>query len=404
MTNCFDIGIVGTGTAGAFACLKLAKEHKSVKVISFDIGRPPAKRKMQTDGFLGCLPGSDGKLYLNDLNRIASLGVQNRTIKASNNYFNKILGNVADVKTTKDKSPSVSAEKKLKKFGYEYYLNDYIQIYPKDIHLLSRHIVDQIEKSGNIEFKFDTEIISIRKNKGTFIINTSENEEYKCKKLIIAAGRCGWRWTKQIFDNFGIIDNNDYAKFGIRVECNAALMKEFSKSNCTILKEDLEIGPLSWNGTVIPEDHIDLAISAFRSNENRWKTDKVSFSIIGNRYFQNAGFEQTDRIGKLTFILANDRIIKEKITTLLSGKSKISIMPEYNWLKDTIIDLSNIIPDINKASFHIPTLTTLAPKINIGSNLETEVDGMFVIGESAGVQGILSAAVTGLIVADSINK
>lgn len=183
-------------------------------------------------------------------------------------------------------------------------------------------------------------------------------------------------------------------------------MKEFNKSNCTIKKGDeLEIGPLCWNGTIIPEDHVDLAISAFRSNENRWKTDKVSFSLIKNIKFPNNGFEQTDRIGKLTFLLANDRIIKEKVSYLLNDKSKISIIPEYSWLKETIQELSNIMPEIlSKGYFHVPTTMPLAPKVTIASNLETELEGMFVAGESAGTVGILSAACLGLTCADSICK
>src|SRR5574339_575618 len=114
---------------------------------------------------------------------------------------------------------------------------------------------------------------------------------------------------------------------------NSTHLKDFNKSNCTLTKgSDLEIGPFSWYGTVIPEDHLDLAISAFRSNENRWKTDKVSFSLIGNRPFPNTGFEETDRMGKLAFVLANDRVIKERVSAILTKKSRISIIDEYNWL------------------------------------------------------------------------
>lgn len=403
MTN-FDVGIIGAGIAGAFAAFKIAKDHKNTKAILFDLGRPPMKRRRQLEGWLGCLPNSDGKLYLNDISKVADL-VGNRKAKSANTSFNKILNQVGTFKTTKDKAPSVSAEKRLKKFGYDFTLNDYIQIYPKDIHTLSKYMAESIEQAGNVTFNFDNEIKSVYKQKNMFIIVASDNQEFKCKKLVIAVGRSGWRWAKDLYANFGIIDNNDIAKFGIRVECNSNIMKDFAKSNCTITKgTDLELGPLSWFGTVIPEDHVDLAISAFRSNENRWKSDKVSFSLIGNRLFPNAGFEQTDRIGKLTFVLANDRIVKERISTITAIKSKISIIPEYSWLKETITDLSNIIPDISKAYFHVPTITPLAPKINIGSNLESEVDGMFVIGESAGVSGILAAAIMGIIVADSVSK
>jgi len=399
--NIFDVGIIGAGVGGAFAALKIAKDHKDLKAIVFDGGRPPMKRRRQLEGWLGCFPSGDGKLYLSDLDYVSNLtGL--RKSKSSFTWFNKILSQVDDFKIIKDKIPSASIKKKLTKLNYSLQLNDYIQLYPKDIHALSKNLADTIENSNNISFKFDTEVKNISKNKNIFIIHT-DNQEFKCKKIIIAAGRSGWRWSHNLYKNFGILDNNDYARFGIRVEINSNYLKDFNKSNCTFIKEnEYEIGPLSWFGTVIPEDHVDMAISSFRSNENRWKTDKVSFSLISNRHFPNNGFEQTDRIAKLAFLLSNDRIIREKISYILSDKSKISVIPEFNWLKESIIELSEIIPDIlSKGYFHIPTIATYANKINIANNLETEVKDMFVIGESAGVHGILSAATTGIIAADN---
>ncbi len=402
MSNIFDVGIIGAGIAGTFACYKLAKSHKNTKVISFDIGRPPMKRRQQIVGYLGCLPNSDGKLYLNDLDKVSEI-VGARKIKSAHSQFNKIIENIGDFKIIKDKSPSISAEKRIKKQNYQIILNDYIQIYPKEIHALSKYMSEFIEDK-NITYKFDTEVHHIHKQKNIFIV-TADNQEYKCKKLIIAVGRSGWRWAKNMYSNFGIIDNNDTARFGIRVELNSAYLKDFNKSNCTLLNNDIEIGPFSWNGTVIPEDHVDMAISAFRSNENRWKTDKVSFSMIGNRPFPNAGFEQTDRLAKLTFILANDRIVKERVSYILNKKSKISIIPEYNWLINSISDLANVIPEVaSKAYYHVPTIFPSAPKINIGNDFSTEIDGLYVVGESAGIHGILAAATMGLICAESVCK
>lgn len=400
----FDVGIIGAGVAGAFATLKIAKDYKDVKAIVFDLGRPPMKRRRQLEGWLGCLPNSDGKLYLSDTAKVANLtGL--RKAKSAFTYLNNYLKTVDDFKIHKDKSPQVSLEKKFKKLGYEICLNDCIQMYPKDIHLLSKTLVDSIEKNKNISFSFDNEITKIYKQKNHFVV-ISDTQEYKCKKIILAVGRSGWRWSKQIFNSLGLVENNDIARFGIRIEVNASVMKEFNKSNCTIKKgNEIELGPLSWYGTVIPEDHVDLAISAFRSNENRWKSDKVSFSLIGNVPFENNGFEQTDRIGKLTFLLANDRIIREKVSYLLNNKSKISILSEYDWFKKYLLEIGTVVPEIiSKGYFHVPTIVPMAPQINIGSNLETELDGMFVAGESAGVTGILSAASMGIICADSACK
>lgn len=403
MSNTYDCGIIGMGIAGCFAAHRLATQHKNIKVIGIDLGRPQGKRRRQIEGWLGCLPNSDGKLYQSDLLKVADLtGL--RKAKSAHTWLRHVLDEIDTFKVVKDRAPSPAMDKKLKKLGYNVCLNDYVQMYPKEIHMLSKYLADTIEKNKNITFSFDNEVMRVVKQKNIFIIST-ETQEYRCKKLIIATGRSGWRWTKKLYSDFGIIDNNDVARFGIRVETNSSVMKEFNRSNCTITKDDLEIGPLSWYGTVIPEDHLDMAISAFRSNENRWKTDKVSFNLIGSRHFPKTGFEQTDRIGKLTFVLSNDRIIKERISSILTGRSKISIMPEYDWLKDSIGELSNIIPEITtKAYFHCPTIIPLAPKINIGDNLESEIDGMFVVGESAGITGILSAGLMGIVAADAACK
>jgi uncharacterized FAD-dependent dehydrogenase len=402
--NVADIGIIGMGVAGSFACLKLSKEHKNKKIITFELGRPPAKRRRQLEGFLGCLPNSDGKLFVNDVEKVSSL-VGARKSKAAYGYVDKILSNIGDFKVVKDRSPNISIEKKFKKIGYDLTLNNFLQIYPRDIHLLSKHIADIIECNKNITSYYDQEVKTIYKQKNIFVI-TTEDQEYRCKKLIIAAGRSGWRWAKEVFSNFAIVDNNDIARFGIRVEMNSNLMKDFNKSNCSLTKgDDIELGPMSWFGTVIPEDHLDVAISAFRSNEARWKSDKVSFNLIGNRPYPDKGFDQTDRIGKLTFVITNDRIIKERVAHILTGKAKISILPDYDWLKDVITELAVALPEIaTKAYYHVPTITPLAPKINIGTDLSTEVDGMFVVGESAGISGILAAATMGAIVGDTICK
>jgi len=403
MSNIYDIGIIGAGVGGAFATLKISKDYKNSKTIVFDLGRMWGKRRRQIDGWLGCFPNSDGKLYLSDIDKVSTLtGL--RKAKSANTWVNNIISNVNNFKIVKDKSPNVSMCKKIQQFGYEVTLNDYIQMQPKDIHALSKYMADSIENSSNITWSFDNEVKKIYKQKNIFIIN-SDQGEFKCKKLIIAVGRSGWRWAQSLYSDFGIIDNNDIAKIGIRVEMNSSHMKDFNKSNCTLNKPELEIGPFNWFGTVIPEDHVDLVISAFRSNENRWKTDKVSFTLIGNQNFPNNGFEQTDRLGKLTFVLSNDRVIREKVSSILTNRSKISIIPEYDWLKGAVTELSKIIPEVtSKAYFHIPTIMPFAPKININNNLSSEIDGMFVIGESAGVSGILAAACMGTIAVDSICK
>lgn len=401
MNNIYDVGIIGLGVSGALASYKLVRDNKNLKVVAFDIGRKWLKRRRQIEAFLGCFPNSDGKLYHSNLESVASL-IGSKKVKTTHKEFMDIMSNVGEFVTVVDKGPSKTILKKANKYDYEVIKSDYVQVYPKDVHALSRFLAKTLEDS-NIDFHFDEEVFKVYKRDSVFVMNT-EMGDYQCKKLIIAAGRSGWRWARNIFSDFGIVESDNVAKFGIRVEMNSEILKEFNQTSCTLVKnKEVEVGPFCWCGTVIPEDHIDTAISAFRSNENRWKTDKVFFNIIGNRIFPNKGFEQTDRLAKLTFVITNDRIVKERTSSILTGKSKISVMPEYNWLKETILELSNIIPDIiTKSYFHVPTIIPLAPQINIGNNLSTEIEGLFVVGESAGNVGILSAACMGLAVAEEV--
>jgi uncharacterized FAD-dependent dehydrogenase len=405
MQKAFDIGIIGMGVAGVFAAYKLATQHKRMRVLGIDLGRAPAKRRRALEGWLGCLPFSDGKLYLNDISKVTQL-VGTRKSKAAYTYVTQVLSNINNFEVIPDRAPNAMIEKRFNKIGYQINLNDYLQMYPKDIHTLSKYVADTIETNQNVTFNFDQEIRDIRKNKNIFVLTTTENKVYRCKKLILAVGRSGWRWAKEVFASFGIIEENDTARYGLRIEMNADQMKDFNKSNCSLIKgSEIELGPLSWFGTVIPEDHLDMAISSYRSNETRWKSNKVSFNLIGHLPYPTLGFEQTDRIGKLTFVITNDRVIRERVSYLLNDKAKISILPDYQWLKPVLTELSEAMPEIlTKAYYHSPTIIPLAPQIKIGDNLSTEIDGMFVVGESAGSVGILHAAMTGAIAADTICK
>lgn len=399
----FDVAIIGAGVAGSFAAYKLAKDFKNVKCIIFDIGRPPLKRRSQMCGWLGCLPNSDGRLFINDLDKVSNIIGKKKTKSNYNDIIN-LLSNISKFNVIKDNSPNPDISKKIKDINFDIELNDHMQMYPKDIHTLSRNMSELIEEQGNIKYSFDNEVLKILRKDDCYYL-TTEQKEYCAKKILVCTGRSGWRWANNLFNEFGIIESNDIAKFGIRVEMNTAFMKDYNHSMCSLIREDLEIGPLNWNGTVIPEDHVDMAISAFRANENRWKTEKVSFSLIGTRHFEGNGSEQINRIGCLTFILSNDRIIREKVSTLVSGKSKISVMKEYDWLKDSITELTQIMPDIaTKAYFHIPTIVPFPAKININSNLSTDMDNMFVAGENAGVRGLLSAMIFGFHAANEIVK
>lgn len=399
----FDIGIIGGGIAGAFASLRIAEKHRNAKTVLFELGKRPGKRRRQLEGWLGCFPTGDGKIYVDDVNSVLDVADSRKT-KTVDKWFMNHLGKVNPMKVITNKTPASSVLKAAKENEYELEIFNYIQWRPESIHQLSKIVSEAIEDAGNVEFSFDNEVYNVSKYRKEFILETKEGE-YRCKKLIICAGRSGWRWANKLYRNFGILSNDDVAMFGLRIEISAQYMKDFNKCHCSLYGNNVEIGPLNWFGTVIPEDHDDLVISAFRSNEDRWKSDKVSFSLIGHREFEGAGCYQTDRLAKLAFLLSDDRIGKEKIVNFIKGKSELSNLPEYDWFIEALNKLESVMPAIiSRGYFHVPDIISTVSEVKVGDNLESEVDGMFVAGESLGIRGIAAAGITGAVAADGACK
>lgn len=400
----FDICIIGAGCAGTFASLKIANNYKNLKVLMIEAGASPRKRRHQIFGYLGLFPNSSGMLYLNDLSEAQQITSKLKTQKAFS-WFQEQTKNILNDKIIEDNLPSNAIQKKIKKNGFSIEKNNLIQIVPAEIHKLSKHISELVDDKRNITSIFNTDVLSLTKDKNMFNIETYDGV-FKAKKVLFCVGRGGWRWASEIYKQFDIIENNDYADIGIRIETTTNAMRDFNYSNCTISKDNLSIGPLCWEGTIIPEDHYDMVISSYRGNETRWKSDKVSFNLMGKRLFEGKAVEQLNRLGQLTFILTNDRIAKEKVSVLMSKKSKLDLMPEeYGWLKEAINEVSSFIPDlISKGYMHFPTLMPLAPKIKLDKNLLSEVDGLYVAGESARIPGLLGAIVSGIMAADAICK
>ena len=396
----FDIGIIGAGVSGVFAALRIAEKHKSTRAILFELGKGPGKRRRFLEGWLGCFPQGDGKIYTNDIDKFIN---KKQAVPASKWVFNQ-LNEVNESKLIKSKSPIASTQAKIKELGFDLEVKNYYQWEPESIHQLSKVVAEKIEAIGNVELSFDNEVFNIVKRGNVFVVSSAEGE-YTCKKIILCAGKSGWRWINALYKNLELLDNDNVAMFGIRAEIGTQYLKDFNKSHCTLTRNDLQIGPICWNGSVIQEDHADLTISGFRSNEDRWKTDKAFFSIIGLRKFENATM-QTDRLAKLAFLLGNDRVAREKIKPFTKLQSQLNLIPEYAWLNDSIKEIEKIIPAIiSRGYFHYPDIITMTSKIKLKPTFESEIlDGFFVVGESASVYGICGAAVSAVIAVENIIK
>jgi len=400
MDNNYEIGIIGSGVAGMMAATTISDKTDGKKVIVFDLGRKWFKRRAQMFAFAGLLPNSDGKYYLNDLDEVKKV-IPEKEVNTAFDKLNKLYNEFIDFKFISSNSPLKTKINNLKQNNYNYKLNDFVQLYPKQIHNLMKGIVTKLEDHKDIDFSFDNEVLCITKTDEGFLLNT-EYGDFNCKKLLVCVGRSGWRWCSEFFNHIGIVDTDTNVKYGAYIDISSKNLSNYNNSAITLYKNNITAGPFLWNGSIIPEDHVDMAICSFRSNENRWKSDKVTIPLMCEISHKD-GYEEIDRIAKLTFILTNDRICRERISTLMSGKSKVSVLKEFDIIKDAMKDLSNVVEDLlESGSFSVPAIVPLPPKVKLGTNLETEIPGLYLAGESAGISGLLAASVMGIIAGENL--
>lgn len=396
----FDIGIVGSGVAGSYAIHRLISKFK-VNAIVFDYGRPPSKRrKRQLEGYLGCFPIGDGKLY-QDTSQLKTY-LDGRTVRSSEIFVKSHLEKIGPWKI-ESKQLSAKTESLIKDNGWSIQNDDYVQWTPESVHSLSKDMSEQLFNT-KVELSFDNEVFEIVKFDGGFKILT-ENGDYFCKKVLLAVGRSGWRWANEVFSKLGINYENNDSNYGIRFELSNRYLKNFNKAPLTLRKKDYTIGPLSWSGKIIPEDHADFVTSSFRSNENRWKSAKVSFAFSKCIKNPKRGQEETERAGKLAYLMFEDRVNKEKVKLITKNNSKLSQLPVYDWLNEGLNDIECLFPDLKeKAYYYSPYVVTKCGKVNFSSRLETELEGFFVAGETAGFDGIINSAISGVVAAEGLMK
>ena len=127
--------------------------------------------------------------------------------------------------------------------------------------------------------------------------------------------------------------------------------------------------------------------------------------MLVDKKFKGEACKQTERLAKLAFLLSQDRVGRERVKSFLKGDDQLSLIPEYNCLKEYIYEVERVIPNIvSRGYFHVPDIYSLTSNIRISPNMETEIDGMFVAGESAGIRGIVGSAVSGALAAEGVVK
>ena len=272
-------------------------------------------------------------------------------------------------------------------------------------------------------------------------VTTEGGESFDCDYLILAPGREGADWLAKEAERLKLTMHSNPVDLGVRVEVPVAVMAPLTD---VLYESKLEFVSRSFDdrvrtfcmcpgGEVIMESTggCDPVITVNGHSYAERKTENTNFALLVSTAFTKP-FNQPIAYGRYLARLANilsGGVLLQRLGDLMEGRRSTPERIERGLVKPTLPnatpgDLSFALPyryltDIVEM---LQTMDKLAPGVasphtllygievkfyssrpQLSPSLETEVKGMFAVGDGAGVsRGLIQASVSGVVAAREI--
>ncbi|MCR6516073.1 MAG: NAD(P)/FAD-dependent oxidoreductase [Clostridium sp.] len=464
----YEVIIVGAGPAGIFTALEAIKREPNKKILLVEAGRRIDKRSCPkektnkcvsckpychiTTGFSGAGAFSDGKLSLNyevggDLPEL----IGGNLVQEYIDYADKIyLEFGADEKVEGVENPEAVKEIRRKAIEGNLKLVDCPirhlgtekaqEIYLK----LQNHLLDL-----GVEIRFDTlaKDLIIENNKITGVLLTdsitkSKDETVKGNCVVVATGRKGADWLKDMCLEHNIDHKAGTVDIGVRVELRNEVMEKVNE----VLYESKLIGypgPFKDKvrtfcqnpGGFVSQENYDnnMAIVNGHSYKDK-KSNNTNLAILSSHNFEepfNKPIEYGQKVAELVNMLGNGSIIVQRYGDILAGKRTWQKELDRSNVKHTLPDavagdltsampyrtMTNIINFIESLDVVVPGFASeetllygpeikfYSNKVVIDENFETNVSGLYCLGDSSGwTRGLMMASAMGVMMGEKLTK
>lgn len=456
MSDKFDIAIVGAGPAGIFAAYELIKNNPEKKIVLVEAGHdiysrhcPISDKKVPTcikcnpcgimRGFGGAGAFSDGKYnfttqfggWLNDyipdqevLDLIDYVDQININYGAPTEYFstqNSTLGKEAlryDLHLLDAKVRHLGTENNLK---------------------ILRAIYDYLKET--ITMRFGTSVASIKKEDGTFKLQTANDEILECHYLIAAPGRAGSEWFSHQCRALGLSLTNNQVDVGVRVEIPAEVFQHITDEvyEAKLVYRTKQYGDLVRTFCMNPKGYVvaENTDGIVTANGHSYRDEKLhskntNFALLVSNHFTEP-FNEPHQYGKRIASFSNmlgGGVLVQRFGDLLKGRRTNEHRLAQSFTKPTLKatpgDLSLVLPKrhLDNIIEMIYALNKIAPgmanddtllygvevkfyssRLKLTKELETEIADMFAIGDGAGItRGLSQASASGVYVARIITE
>lgn len=451
----YDIIIVGAGAAGVFGAYELVKDGTDQKILMIEKGLPLDKRacpkktkgvkecKCKTcsimEGFYGAGGFSDGKYNITNNfggDLFEYVGYERALeLMWEVDEINLAMGG-ADAKLYS----TGTGDLKRQALRYDLHLLDAkVRHLGTDRNLvIAGNMYDFIK--DKMDIRFNTQVRDIGKQDGIFQVET-EKGTFEGKKLILATGRTGSQWINDMCAKFDIPTRSNRVDIGVRVELPALTFKHItddvyeSKIVYKTEKYNDMVRTFCMNpyGEVVTESYGDIVtVNGHSYADPKLHTENTNFALlVTNRFtepFKNSN-EYGASIARLSNMLGGG-VLMQRFGDLVKGRRSSDRRMKKCFTKPTLDatpgDLSLVIPkrQLDDIIEMIYALDKIAPgtanedtllygvevkfynsNVEVDENLETKVDGLYILGDCSGVTHSLSqAAASGIHVAKLLKR
>ncbi len=463
----YDCLIIGAGPAGIFTAVEMLRKGSKKKILMVEKGVSVEKRRCPkaktkecvnckpfchiTTGFSGAGAFSDGKLSLSyevggDLPTLIGAEKAQETI----NYTDKIylefgadphvegLGQEQKVKEIRRRAIKAGLKlvdcpirhlgtEKAQKIYYdlqEYLLNSGVEIWFSTI---CKDII--IENGACIGAVFED-------SKGG-----NERTVY-ASDVVVATGRKGAEWLEKECEKHNILHQPGTVDIGVRVEVRNEILEEVNE----VLYESKLIGyPLPFKNKVrtfcqnpggfVSQENYDNNLAVVNGHSYKdLKSNNTNLAILVSHNFTypfNQPIEYAQKVGELTNMLANGKILVQRYGDILDGKRTWEKELSQSNVKPTIPDavagditaampyraMTNIINFIKAMDYVVPgfassetllyspELKFYSNRVKMDENLTTSIKGLYCLGDSSGwTRGLMMASAMGVLMGRRLSE